>query len=61
MDLLCWDSMIYSHLLIRIFKLVLYVGKSGTRTSNAEDRFTFAIVKAKTTIGHVPYNFLLCF
>ena len=30
-------------------------------THNAGDRFTVAIVKAKTIVGHIPCKFSLCF
>ena len=48
--------------LIRIFKCfvgkILYIEQE---TSNAEDCFAVAIVKAKTIVGQISYNFLLRF
>ena len=49
-------------MLIRIFKC--FVGKilyTEQETYNTEDYFAVAIVKAKTIVGHISYNFLLRF
>ena len=44
-----------------LWSLLVFVGKGGTKTSNAEDCFAVAIVKAETIIGHVPCKFFHCF
>ena len=59
MSSLHWDSIICGYCAIRIFKLLLSKNLHGTRTFNAQDHFAVAIVKAETTVGHVPHKCLL--